>query len=80
MKQKRGVRVHAEILRLAKQRAAEERRPLGDLIQDAVVKYLRKCGARAKERKMAYQLFCERPMRILPDQLRYVCEEDVWLR
>jgi hypothetical protein len=76
MKQKISARIDAEILRLAKQRAAEEGRPLGELIQEGLANYLRKF-ATTPERKMAYQLFCERPMRILPDQLRYVCEEDV---
>ncbi|MBI4523254.1 MAG: hypothetical protein HY695_05505 [Deltaproteobacteria bacterium] len=78
MKQKIGTLIEEDIMRLAKRRAAEEGRPLSDLIQDALVEYLRKDAATPKERKMAYHLFCERPMKIPPDQLRHVLEEDMW--
>jgi len=33
--------------------------------------------ATPKERKMAYHLFCDRPMKIPPEQLRYVLKEDM---
>ena len=29
-------------------------------------------------RDAAYQLFCERPMRLAPDQLKAVLEHDSW--
>ena len=80
MKRKITTAIDAEILRLAKQKAAEERRPLHELIQAALAQYLRRNAATPKERKMAYHLFCERPMKIPPRQLRYVLEEDVWGR
>jgi predicted DNA binding CopG/RHH family protein len=57
MKQKISVRLDTEILQLAKQRAAKERRPLDELIQEALANYLRKFAATPEERKMAYQLF-----------------------
>ena len=41
MKQKIGTLIEEDIMRLAKRRAAEEGRPLSDLIQDALVQYLR---------------------------------------
>ena len=78
MKQKIGTLIEEDIMRLAKRRAVEEGRPLSDLIQDALVQYLRKDAAMPKERKMAYHLFCERPMKIPPEQLRYVLKEDMW--
>ena len=78
MKQRISVRFDAAILRLAKQRAAEERRPLGELVQEALANYLRQFAATPKERKTAYQLFCERPMTIPPEQIRYVLAEDMW--
>lgn len=78
MKQKIGTLIEEDIMRLAKRRAAEEGRPLNDLIQDAIVHYLQKEAATPKERKMAYHLFCERPMKIPPEQLRHVLEEDMW--
>ena len=78
MKQKIGTLIEENIMRLAKRRAAEEGRPLSDLIQDALVHYLRKEAATPKEREMAYHLFCERPMKIPPEQLRHILEEDMW--
>jgi hypothetical protein len=78
MKQKIGILIAQDIMRLARRRAAEEGRPLSDLIQDALVRYLRNDVATPKERKMAYHLFCERPMKIPSDQLRHVLEENMW--
>jgi len=34
--------------------------------------------ATPEERKMAYHLFCKRPMKIPPEVLRYVIEEDMF--
>ena len=78
MKQKIGTLIEEDIMRLAKRRAAEERRPLSDLIQDALVQYLRKEAATPKERNIAYHLFCEQPMKIPSEQLRFLLEEDMW--
>jgi len=79
MKQKITMLIDAEIMSLAKKRAYNERRLLGDLIEEALSKYLHKDVASFNERKIAYHLFCERPMKIPSDQLRYVFEEDVWI-
>jgi hypothetical protein len=79
MKHKIGIAIEKDIIRSAKRRAAEEGRPLSDLIEDALVQHLRK-EPTPKQRKMAYHLFCERPMKIPPEQLRYVLEEDTWGR
>lgn len=75
MKHKISVVIDAEIMRLAKQKAAEERRPLSDLIREALVQYLRKEAPTSQERKMAYRLFCERPMKLR--QLRHILKEDI---
>jgi len=78
MKQKIGILIDKEIMRLAKRRAAEEGRSLSDLIQDALVQYLRKEPAAPKERKLAYQLFCEHPMKIPAEGLHHLLAEDTW--
>jgi hypothetical protein len=78
MKQKISMVIDAAILRLVKQRAAEERRTVGDLIQEALMKHLQKDAPKSEERKKAYQLFCERPMKIPLRQLRYILKEDMW--
>ena len=78
MKKKIGTLIEENTMRLAKRKAAEEGRPLSDLIHDALQQYLRKEGATPKERETAFAFFCERPMKIPPEQLRYVLEEDMW--
>jgi hypothetical protein len=78
MKHKFGMLIEKDLLRLARRKAVEERRPLSDLIQDALAQYLNKGVITPKERKIAFQLFCERPMKIPPEQLRYVLDEDPW--
>jgi hypothetical protein len=78
MKKKIGTLIEESTMRLAKRKAAEEGRSLSDVIQDALVQYLRKEAATPKERKMAFHLFCERPMKMPPKQLRYALEEDTW--
>jgi hypothetical protein len=78
MKQKIGTQIEKEIMRLAKRKAAEEGRSISDLIQDALVQYLRKDVAAPSERRIAYHLFCERPMKLPQEQLRHVLEEDMW--
>jgi hypothetical protein len=78
VKQKIGTLIEEDIMRLAKRRALEEKRPLSDLIQDALVQYLHKDTATPKERQRAYQLFCEQPMAIASTRLSYVLEEDTW--
>jgi hypothetical protein len=72
MKQKLGMLIEEKIVRLARRKAAEESRPLSDLIQDALGQYLGKGAASPKERKMAFHLFCQRPMKIPQEQLCYV--------
>jgi hypothetical protein len=78
MKKKVGTVIEENTMRLAKRKAAEEGRSLSEVIQEALVQYLRKEAATPKERRMAFHLFCEQPMKIPPEQLRYVLEEDMW--
>jgi hypothetical protein len=77
MKRKVGIVIEQNTMWLAKRKAAEEGRPLSDLVEDALVLYLRKQRPTSAERKMAFHIFCERPMKIPPSQVRYVLEEDV---
>jgi hypothetical protein len=78
MKQKISMVIDAEILRLAKKRSVEEQRTLSDLIQESLAKHLRRDTATRKERNIAYQLFCERPMKVPRKQLRFILNEDMW--
>ena len=67
-----------EIVRLAKKRAAEEQRTVSNVIQESLVKHLERDTATRKERNIAYQLFCERPMKVPRKQLRFILNEDMW--
>jgi hypothetical protein len=78
MKRKIGTLIEEEVIKLVKHRAADEGRPLSDLIHDALVSYLSKGIPKAKEREAAYQTFCERPLRLSKKQFRQVLEEDAW--
>lgn len=78
MKQKVGTVLEQNVLRRAKRRAADERRPLSEVIQDALERYLFEGVPQPARRDAAYQLFCERPMRLAPEQMKAVLEHDSW--
>jgi hypothetical protein len=78
MKQKISIVMDEEIVRLAKERAAKEQRTLSQLIQETLVRQFRKETPTPAERRLAYTLFCEQPMKIPAGQLRYILEEDMW--
>ncbi len=78
MKQKLGTLLEEKVMRLAKRRAAEEGRPLNELIEDALIRYLREHAPTPKERDIAYHAFCQSPFKLTPAQLHQVLEEDPW--
>jgi hypothetical protein len=78
MKQKVGILLEVGVLRLAKRRATDEGRPLSDLIQDALEKYLLVGVPEPARRDAAYHLFCERPIKLAPEQIKVVFEHDAW--
>lgn len=78
MKQKVETLLEEDVLRRAKRRAADENRSLSYVIQDALERYLSESRAEPARRDAAYQLFCERPMRLAPEQLKAVLRHDNW--
>ena len=78
MKQKVWTLLKQDVVHRAKRRAADENRPLNDVIQDALERYLSEGIAEPARRDAAYQLFCERPMRLAPGQLKAMLEHDSW--
>jgi hypothetical protein len=78
MKKEIGIVIEEEVIRHAKRRAAEEGRPLSDVIQDALVSYLSDKVPDPKKRGKAYQLFCGQPMRISREQLKKITEADTY--
>jgi len=78
MKQKVSALPEENIVRRAKRRAVDECRPLNDIIQDALERYLSNGIAVPDRRYAAYQSFCERPMRLAPAQIKVVLDHDCW--
>ena len=76
MKRKTTIVIERDTMWLAKRKAAQEGRSVSNLIEDALAKYLRKQLPTPAERRLAFHIFCERPMKIPRRQLRYVLEED----
>jgi len=78
MKQKVGTLLEEDVLRRAKRFAVDAGRPLSDVIQDALENYLSTKVIDKTKRDEAYQLFCDRPMKLNPTQFKAVLEEDPW--
>lgn len=76
MKRKVVTLLEQDVLRRAKRRAADEGRPLSDLVQDALEKYLTAGSSEPVHRQAAFQLFCERPFTLSPEQFKTVLEHD----
>ncbi len=66
------------VLRLAKETAAKEHRTLSQLIEEALAKCFPQETTTPHERKMAYELFCQRPMKLTRKQFRLILNEDIW--
>ena len=76
MKRKVGMLLEEDVLRKAQRRAVVEGRPLSDLIQDAIESYLSTRTAEPTRRDAAYQLFCDRPLKLTSAQFKAVLGED----
>jgi hypothetical protein len=67
--------INEEIIRHAKRRAAEEQRSLSEVVQGALVSYLRDKVLDPKKREKACQIFCERPIRLSKNQFKHILGE-----
>jgi len=76
VKRKVGILLEEGVLKLAKHRALEEGRPLSDVIQESIVHYLNNRVSDPKKKERAYQIFCERPMRISKQQFKDVSSQE----
>lgn len=74
MKQRVRTLIEQDIVRRARRRAADEGRPLSDVIQDALEKFLSEGLPELERRDAAFRLFCERPIRLAPEQFKAVLE------
>lgn len=80
MKHKIGTVIDEDLFRRVKRRALDTRRPLSDLIQDALEQYLATAARDAGKAQVAYRVFCEQPIRLRPGHLHAVLDHDVWAR
>lgn len=78
MKRKIQILIERDVIELAKRRAGQEGRPIGELIQAAIIAYLNKKEPDLFEQEKAYKSFCERPIRINRKQFGSVVKEDAW--
>ena len=76
MKKRVAIFIEEEVVERAKRLAVKEGRPLGDVIQDAILVYLKREVPDCQKGKNAYQVFCEQPMRITKKQLKKILEID----
>lgn len=76
MKQKVVILLEADVLRRAERRAADEGRPLSELLQDALEKYLTAGLPEPAHpyREAAFQLFCEQPIKLSAEQFKAVIQ------
>jgi hypothetical protein len=76
MKKRISILIEEEVIGPAKRLSTKEGRPLSQIIQDALVSYL---GEKMRDpiiREDAYQLFCERPMRLSRKQFKEILKEE----
>ena len=76
MTQEIGTLLEEDVLRRAKRRAADKGRPLSHLIQDVLERYLAAGLPEPARREAAFQLFCERPIKLSPELFKAVLEHD----
>ncbi len=76
MKKKVGTVIEEKVLIEAKQRAAVEGRPLSDILQEALIDYLRGSVKRG-DAEHACRLFCSHGSRLPLEEIDELLEEDM---
>ena len=77
MKIKIGTQIEEQVYQNLKVAAAREKRPVSEIIQEAVSTYLQQARSRGKKSGLA-RLLESPPMKISDDQFREVMEADYW--
>jgi hypothetical protein len=72
MKKRVSILIEEEVIGQARRLSVKEGRPLSDVIQDALVSYLREKVPDPRKREEAYQLFCEQPIRLSRKQFKEI--------
>ena len=78
MKKKIDIFIEEDLIRQANRLAIKESRSLSDLIQKALVFYLKTETPDPIGRLKAYKVYCEQPIRISKKQLKKIMERDIY--
>lgn len=78
MRQKIIVTVEQNLFKQIMSRATDEGQSVSDLIQDALASYLKESVPKPRERDTAYQIFCDKPLKLSRSQFRQILEKDPW--
>ncbi len=77
MKVKVGTQLEEDVLRKLKVRAASEKKPMGEIIQEAVVNYL-KDDRKTVERRKALLRILDNPVRLPDEAYRELVDADYY--
>jgi metal-responsive CopG/Arc/MetJ family transcriptional regulator len=78
MKRRIGIRLEEEVYRELKRRAAEERRPMSEVIQTAVTDYLRRPKHRTLPKSGLQRFLAQEPFKLTPEQFKESMEMDFY--
>ena len=76
MKQKVGTLVEEDLLKEVKRAAAEDGKRLSDVFAEALIGYLAARAPDPRRAMNACRVFCESPMRIDPEDLQTILDDD----
>lgn len=76
MKIKVGTQLEDEVFHQLKRQAAEERLPIGEVIQTAVMAYLQQSKKRTLAKSGLQRLLQRKPFKVTPEQFRESMETD----
>jgi|GEM_PF-534983 len=76
MKKRVSILIEEGVIGQAKRLSVKEGKPLSHVIQDALVSYLGNREQVQRTREGAYQLFCERPIRLSRKQFNELLKEE----
>ena len=78
MKVKVGTQLEDEVYHKLKRRAAEERVPISELLQNAVMEYLQQPKRRTLPKSGLQRLLAREPFKLTPEQFRESMEADFY--
>lgn len=79
MKTKIGTVLEDEVIQKLKERAHNERKPISEIIQEAIITYMQVGGSRKQELRLAaLKRLCSSPFNLSHDDWKEIMEEDYY--